>query len=105
MCSGDSAEGSSFQSFDFEVFSNKVKGIGKSFRQDIQFEAKELGVKGFCMNTHDGTVAGVIQGTPEVIEKMKHFILKGAPDSKNIDKITYRVTVETHKFDDFPIVM
>ncbi|CAK1551055.1 unnamed protein product [Leptosia nina] len=72
---------------DFEIF-GKVQGV--YFRKHTQKRATELGLKGWVMNTAQGTVVGQLQGPPNAVEDMKLWLQKvGSPKSK-IDKATFR---------------
>ncbi|KAL1427775.1 hypothetical protein MTO96_003119 [Rhipicephalus appendiculatus] len=82
---------------DFEV-SGKVQGV--FFRKCTKDEADSLGVCGWVRNTRKGTVEGVIQGTTDKINSMKHWLTKvGSPQSvidsctftneKNIDEVEF----------------
>lgn len=74
-------------SADFEVF-GKVQGV--YFRKHTQRKAIELGLKGWVMNTAQGTVVGQLQGPPESVERMKTWLQKiGSPKSK-IEKSAFR---------------
>lgn len=72
---------------DFEVF-GKVQGV--FFRKHTQRRASELGLKGWVMNTAQGTVVGQIQGPNNAIDQMKMWLEKvGSPKSR-IDKTTFK---------------
>ncbi|CAH1638184.1 unnamed protein product [Spodoptera littoralis] len=63
----------SFVTSDFEVF-GKVQGV--YFRKHTQKKATELGLKGWVMNTAQGTVVGQIQGPAVAVEDMKTWLQK-----------------------------
>ncbi|KOB70019.1 Acylphosphatase [Operophtera brumata] len=72
---------------DFEVY-GKVQGV--NFRKHTQRKATELGIKGWVMNTAQGTVIGQLQGPLGAIEDMKIWLQKvGSPKSK-IEKSDFR---------------
>ncbi|XP_038209768.1 acylphosphatase-1-like [Zerene cesonia] len=78
---------SSLITADFEVF-GKVQGV--FFRKHTQKKAQELGLKGWVMNTPQGTVIGQLQGPHNAVEDMKIWLQKiGSPKSK-IDKAAFR---------------
>ncbi|XP_059620942.1 acylphosphatase-2-like [Phlebotomus argentipes] len=80
------AEMAGIISCEFEVF-GIVQGV--FFRKHTQKQASELGLKGWCMNTYDGTVKGVMEGSPDQIRKMKDWLQHvGSPQSK-IDKAVF----------------
>nr|CAH7720906.1 unnamed protein product [Callosobruchus chinensis] len=54
-------------SVNFEVF-GRVQGV--FFRKYTEKEANKLGLKGWCMNTSQGTVKGIIEGTPSKVDEM-----------------------------------
>ncbi|XP_011256643.2 acylphosphatase-1 [Camponotus floridanus] len=72
---------------DFEVF-GIVQGV--FFRKYTQKRGKELGLKGWCMNTSDGTVVGHLEGEKTQVEEMKQWLRRtGSPQSR-IDKAEFR---------------
>ncbi|KAL6250913.1 hypothetical protein P5V15_000056 [Pogonomyrmex californicus] len=72
---------------DFEIF-GIVQGV--FFRRYTQKRGKELGLKGWCMNTPNGTVLGHLEGEKAQIEKMKDWLrYTGSPQSR-IDKAEFR---------------
>ncbi|KAL6592284.1 hypothetical protein LY90DRAFT_699496 [Neocallimastix californiae] len=67
-------------SINFEVF-GKVQRV--FFRKYTKLEGKKLGLRGWCMNTPEGTVKGLATGRESQIEKFKDFLEhKGSPKSK-----------------------
>ncbi|XP_064455489.1 acylphosphatase-1-like [Ornithodoros turicata] len=63
----------------FEVY-GRVQGV--FFRKYTNDKAKELGLKGWCRNTRQGTVEGVIQGPMDKMEIMKRWLqYEGSPES------------------------
>lgn len=74
-------------SVDFEVF-GKVQGV--FFRKHTQRRASELGLKGWVMNTAQGTVIGQAQGSPSAVEDIKIWLQKiGSPKSM-IEKASFK---------------
>ncbi|CAH1981176.1 unnamed protein product [Acanthoscelides obtectus] len=55
-------------SVNFEVF-GRVQGV--FFRKYTEKEANKLGLKGWCMNTSQGTVKGVIEGPSSKVDEIK----------------------------------
>ncbi|XP_055677728.1 acylphosphatase-2-like [Lutzomyia longipalpis] len=89
-------------SCEFEVF-GIVQGV--FFRKHTQQQAKELGLRGWCMNTNDGTVKGVMEGSPDQLRKMKDWLQhKGSPMSK-IDKAVFsgEKSIPEHTFPKFSV--
>ncbi|XP_031847868.1 acylphosphatase-1 [Nomia melanderi] len=87
---------------DFEVF-GRVQGV--FFRKYTQKRGKELGLKGWCMNTSQGTVVGRLEGEKEKVEEMKNWLrYTGSPQSA-IDKAEFRGEKEISQasFSDFDI--
>nr|XP_019558405.2 acylphosphatase-2 isoform X2 [Aedes albopictus] len=87
---------------DFEVF-GIVQGV--FFRKYTQKQATSLGLKGWCMNTRDGTVKGQMEGEAKPMNEMKHWLqTKGSPTSR-IDKAVFSEMKEIAKysFNDFSI--
>ncbi|KAG7308676.1 hypothetical protein JYU34_005898 [Plutella xylostella] len=76
-----------FVTVDFEVF-GKVQGV--FFRKHTLKKAMDLGLKGWVMNTAQGTVVGQAQGPPEVINHFKAWLQNvGSPKSK-IEKASFK---------------
>ncbi|XP_046402441.1 acylphosphatase-1-like [Ischnura elegans] len=73
-------------SVDFEVF-GKVQGV--FFRKNTVLKGKELGLKGWCMNTHKGTVQGYMEGAPKEIEEMKHWLRYTGSKMSIIDRAEF----------------
>ncbi|XP_071565887.1 acylphosphatase-1 [Temnothorax nylanderi] len=72
---------------DFEVF-GIVQGV--FFRKYTQKRGKELKLKGWCMNTPNGTVVGHLEGEKAQVEEMKQWLRHtGSPQSR-IDKAEFR---------------
>lgn len=64
---------------EFEIF-GKVQHV--FFRKHAERKAKDLGLHGWIMNTSDGSVKGVIEGTQLELDEMKHWLsTKGSPKS------------------------
>ncbi|XP_039430524.2 acylphosphatase-2 [Culex pipiens pallens] len=80
---------------DFEVF-GIVQGV--FFRKYTQKQATSLGLKGWCMNTRDGTVKGQMEGEAKPINEMKYWLQnKGSPTSR-IDKAVFGELKEITKY-------
>ncbi|XP_022222184.1 acylphosphatase-2 [Drosophila obscura] len=63
----------------FEVF-GKVQGV--FFRKHTNKKATQLGLVGWCMNTDEGSVKGVMEGNLDNIIEMKYWLQhKGSPRS------------------------
>jgi acylphosphatase len=82
----------------------KINGLvqGVMFRKYIADEAKKLELKGHVRNLETGDVEVVIEGAPEVVDKMIAVCKKGAPHStvKSVE-----VQEMNHiGFDDFKIL-
>ncbi|XP_030754977.1 acylphosphatase-2-like [Sitophilus oryzae] len=90
------------RSVDFEVW-GRVQGV--FFRKYTQKEATKLGLKGWCMNTKDLTVKGVLEGEPESINKMKDWLEKVGSPSSEISKAAFQNEHEIpeHTYYDFSI--
>ncbi|XP_037709907.1 acylphosphatase-2 [Drosophila subpulchrella] len=73
------AKGEQIFSCQFEVFGH-VQGV--FFRKHTQKKAKELGITGWCMNTTQGTVKGMLEGSLDQMTDMKYWLQhKGSPRS------------------------
>jgi len=87
---------------DFEVF-GIVQGV--FFRKHTEKKAKALGIKGWCMNTRDGTVKGQMEGEAKPVEDMKAWLqTEGSPQSR-IDQAVFSELreIKTYTFKDFGI--
>jgi acylphosphatase len=81
----------------------KVQGV--FFRKYTAAEATKLGLTGWCKNTQEGTVVGVIEGERKEIDKMKVWLReKGSPKSR-IDKAVFSdaTEIEEREFASFEI--
>jgi acylphosphatase len=71
----------------FEVF-GKVQGV--FFRKYTHAKANDLHLTGFVLNTDEGTVQGIMEGTVEQVSAMKQWLSKeGSPKSK-IEKAQFK---------------
>ncbi|XP_026292331.1 acylphosphatase-2-like isoform X3 [Frankliniella occidentalis] len=89
-------------SLEFEVY-GRVQGV--FFRKYTQKQGKELGLRGWCMNTPKGTVLGQLEGEVQQVEKMKYWLQRtGSPES-SIDKAEFRNVkeIESYTFTSFEI--
>ncbi|XP_017083724.1 acylphosphatase-2 [Drosophila eugracilis] len=86
----------------FEVF-GRVQGV--FFRKYTEQTANNLGVRGWCMNTRDGTVKGQLEAPLAELNEMKHWLeTKGSPSSKiSKAEFTPAKEIETYSFTSFDI--
>ncbi|KAM9461582.1 acylphosphatase-2 [Clarias gariepinus] len=82
-----------YASVDFEVF-GIVQGVffrmsGDVTVQHTEKEAKKLGVSGWVKNTREGTVIGQVQGPPEKVSQMKHWLRNIGSPSSRIDRAEF----------------
>ncbi|KAG7298808.1 hypothetical protein JYU34_017243 [Plutella xylostella] len=87
---------------DFEVF-GIVQGV--FFRKCTKQQADSLDLRGWCRNTHEGSVQGYIEGPVEKVESMMDWLRnKGSPTSR-IDKAEFKnlKDIETYQYDGFSI--
>ncbi|CAG9837429.1 unnamed protein product [Diabrotica balteata] len=89
-------------SVDFEVF-GRVQGV--FFRKYTEKEAKRLNLKGWCMNTKQDTVKGIIEGTTRNVEEMKIWLQETGSPSSRIDKAVFsnQKTITQYTYDSFKI--
>ncbi|XP_062869459.1 acylphosphatase-2 [Trichomycterus rosablanca] len=80
------AMSSNYASVDFEIFGN-VQGV--CFRMYTEDQAKKLGVNGWVKNTRQGTVVGQVQGTPDKVNEMKHWLRSVGSPSSRIDRAEF----------------
>ncbi|XP_030373262.1 acylphosphatase-2-like [Scaptodrosophila lebanonensis] len=86
----------------FEIHGH-VQGV--HFRRCTERKSKELGLRGWVMNTEQGTVKGEIQGNAEQLQQMKRWLqINGSPRSR-IDKASFSDLRKISKFhfDNFTI--
>uniref|UniRef100_A0A1B0FNX1 acylphosphatase n=1 Tax=Glossina morsitans morsitans TaxID=37546 RepID=A0A1B0FNX1_GLOMM len=80
---------------DFEVFGT-VQGV--SFRLYTQKQAKQLGVRGWCMNTPKDTVIGQIEGSEESFAEMKKWLANTGSPTCRIDKAVFGLVEESDNY-------
>ncbi|EDW64192.2 acylphosphatase-2 [Drosophila novamexicana] len=86
----------------FEIF-GRVQGV--YFRKHTQIKAKQLGLNGWCMNTKEGTVKGIMEGPQDMISEMRLWLQhKGSPRSI-IEKAVFTPNepIPTYNFNAFTI--
>lgn len=87
---------------DFEVF-GKVQGV--YFRKYTQMKARELGVKGWVMNTSRAkrTVVGVLEGDTQKVEEMKKWLQNNGSPKSRIDRAEFKneKAISLMSYDDF----
>lgn len=78
--------------------SGVVQGVG--FRYFTRKMAKESGVNGFVMNTNDGRVFMVAEGSDEQLEKFLSTIRQGPIHAivKKVETVQREATGEFHNF-------
>ncbi|XP_027227094.1 acylphosphatase-2 isoform X3 [Penaeus vannamei] len=81
------AAASDLLALDFEVFGT-VQGV--FFRKYTQRKAKELGVRGWCKNTEQGTVIGQLEGTGGAVAAMKDWLQRIGSPSSHITKAEFK---------------
>ncbi|XP_017856226.1 PREDICTED: acylphosphatase-2 [Drosophila arizonae] len=87
----------------FEVF-GQVQGV--FFRKYTEKQANELGVRGWCMNTPNGTVRGELEAPLAPLNEMKDWLQnKGSPNSK-IENAVFSPTkkIENYSFNKFTVI-
>lgn len=64
-----------------EVYSFRIEGRvqGVGYRASAVRQAHLLGVRGWIRNVGDGSVEGMIQGTPDQIDRMLEWMRRGPP--------------------------
>ncbi|KAK3913886.1 Acylphosphatase-1 [Frankliniella fusca] len=89
-------------SLEFEVF-GRVQGV--FFRKYTQKQGKELGLRGWCMNTPKGTVLGQLEGEVQQVEKMKLWLQKTGSPKSRIDKVEFKSekSIPDYTFIDFSV--
>ncbi|EDW16332.1 acylphosphatase-1 [Drosophila mojavensis] len=82
-------------SCEFEVF-GKVQGV--YFRRHAEMKAKTLGLRGWCMNTADGTVKGYIEGPRTELNLMKEWLRTTGSPASNIVKAEFSEDQEKREY-------
>ena len=59
----------------FGTAKGRVQGVG--FRFFVQGNAEDLGITGWVMNMHDGSVTMELQGEPEAVDELQKRIEAG----------------------------
>lgn len=86
---------------EFEVF-GKVQGV--FFRKFTKKKSEELGLKGWCMNTDQNTVRGIVEGAADSINVMKKWLREeGSPNSKIENAIFNEKSIAELSFHNFEI--
>lgn len=96
------SSGDKLVSLEFEVY-GMVQGV--FFRKHTVEKSKQLGLKGWCMNTERGTVLGKLEGDAPKVEEMKRWLkYTGSPMSK-IEKAEFRdeKPIDSYTFSDFKV--
>lgn len=60
--------------------SGTVQGVG--YRYSTVNKAKQLGLKGWVRNLHDGRVEAIFEGDRAIVEKMINWCYDGPPAAK-----------------------
>ncbi len=77
-----------------------VQGVG--FRERTRRMAKSLNLKGWVRNLRDGSVEAMIQGDPDLVERLIQYCTSEIPNALVTDiKKRY---VEEDDFDNFKII-
>ncbi|XP_051864206.1 acylphosphatase-2 [Drosophila albomicans] len=99
---GNNMSSSALYTCCFEVF-GKVQGV--FFRKYTERKANTLGVRGWCVNTINGTVKGELEAPLIPLNQMKHWLeTKGSPASV-IERVEFTPTkqIEQYSFNGFVI--
>ena len=78
--------------------SGRVQGVG--FRYYVNIQAKELGVRGFVRNTHDGRLEVLAEGSRSNLESLEQAIKTG-PALAFVTEVDVRWISPTHKYAGF----
>lgn len=87
---------------EFEVF-GRVQGV--FFRKFTHKQAKTLGLRGWCRNTKEGTVAGELEGPRMQVMAMQQWLrVCGSPQS-HIDRTVFSELkpIVVYKYQNFSI--
>ena len=81
----------------------RVQGV--SFRKHTKEKSIELGLRGWCMNTDEGTVVGVVEGEEDKVSQMKVWLQKTGSPQSLIDHVDFEEeqTISKFTYDTFDI--
>ncbi|XP_030377241.1 acylphosphatase-1 [Scaptodrosophila lebanonensis] len=82
-------------SCEFEVY-GKVQGV--YFRKHAEQKAKSLGLRGWCMNTKEGTVKGYIEGPIRSIYVMKEWLKNTGSPMSDIKKTEFSTPRKSREY-------
>ncbi|XP_050688198.1 acylphosphatase-2-like isoform X1 [Eriocheir sinensis] len=87
---------------DFEVF-GRVQGV--FFRKYTKKKAVELGIRGWCKNTEEKTVAGQLEGSHRELSLMKDWLQRTGSPSSRIEKAEFKneKEIDDYSFKNFSI--
>ncbi|NP_001155440.1 acylphosphatase-2-like isoform X1 [Acyrthosiphon pisum] len=93
----------SLKTVDFEVFGRVQKVF---FRKCTQEHGKQLGLRGWCRNTPEGTVIGTIQGPSDKVAEMTAWLRDIGSPASRIDKLELKneKSISDYTYSDFDIV-
>ncbi|KAG5880050.1 hypothetical protein JTB14_018475 [Gonioctena quinquepunctata] len=102
MTKGEMSSEEKLISVDFEVF-GKVQGV--FFRKYTEREAKRLQLTGWCMNTDQESVKGIIEGSYSNVDRMKQWLRKVGSPSSRIDTAVFsnEKDIKQKTYDSFKI--
>lgn len=78
----------------------RVQGVW--FRQSTKNTANQYGVRGWCRNDPDGSVAAVFEGEETAVKTVVNWC-KSGPDMARVDDIQVEWKISTDEFDRFQI--
>jgi acylphosphatase len=82
------------------IVEGRVQGVG--FRANTRRVASQLGLNGWARNLRDGRVEIVVEGDPELVERLIQWCQRG-PTSAYVSKITTEKTEATGEFNRFTV--
>ncbi len=75
-----------------------VQGVG--FRHAMLRQAHALKIRGWVMNQDDGTVLALVQGTPDLVDRMLQWLRFGPPGAR-VDDLDIREEWTERRFERF----
>ena len=95
-----------FQGMDSQKASLQVRVIGKvqgvGFRYFTEGVAEELGVSGYVMNCHDGSVEVIAEGERKIVEEFLGRLKQG-PRGARVERVEETWTPYTGRFPGFTV--
>lgn len=78
----------------------RVQGV--SFRASMQHQARRCGARGWVRNAPDGAVEFLVQGEPDVVQRLLDWVRRGPPGAR-VDGVDVHEVEPDERLDDFQV--